>query len=180
MYQLPAMVGGFDTGATFYGSVDVLLGDDAYSKIHYANCTFNMIPIIVEGRNIGMAENAFAHAYLYGNGTEWIKGPRDLSWNEERPGGDLISTLIPFTETKFHEPMDIAGQFTKANCRSENMTREELKLRYSSAPFYTLYYGLRDVMMRKTMRQVEPRYGQSNLTLPQTVAFQGWCTFFLT
>merc|ERR1711977_146295 len=96
--------GGYDTGATFVGHSDFILGDDVVSKLHYGNFTFYSKAVVTNPRNVIIARNIFCQAYKGGNDCTWKKDSQD--------NGSLISIILPAGETRnLPNPLDITGQF---------------------------------------------------------------------
>jgi len=63
--------GGYDTGATFYGKSDFMLGDDAQSKVHIGNFTFYSKALVTNPRNVAIAQDIFADGYVGGNNVKF-------------------------------------------------------------------------------------------------------------
>jgi hypothetical protein len=174
MYQMPVMVGGFSTGATPYGNTDVQLGADTLSKILLANVTFYLTSVIINPVQVHVVEAAIANNYEYGNGSEIITNASSVVWGAKQPDGDIVFTLIPQTEKNFIEPMNLCGTHLAPNMTIKSMRKEESMIHYSSAPFYTMIFGLEKHVRRLIQIEKEPRYGSDNRDMAQLVAYTDW------
>lgn len=99
--------GGYDTGATFVGHSDFVLGDDVVSKLHYGNFTFYSKAVVTNPRNVIIARNIFCQSYQGGNDCTWMK----MDGSKGRVGS-LLSIIVPGGETlNLPNPLDITGNF---------------------------------------------------------------------
>lgn len=174
MYQVPVMVGGFSTGATPYGNTDVQLSADGTSKVLMANVTFYMTSLIINPLQINSMRAAIANDYLYGHGTEFVMDESQVKWTMDEPEGDFIATLIPQTETELIEPLCLYGSTLAPSLQIRSMRRKERMLHYSSAPYYSLVFGLADKASELIMVEKEPRFGTDMRQYPQLMAYIDW------
>ena len=65
------MKGGYETGGTFYGHSDFMLGNDAYTKVHLGNFTFYSKAIVTKWQNVQIAHDVFANGYISGNNVKF-------------------------------------------------------------------------------------------------------------
>jgi hypothetical protein len=77
-YSLIITKGGGETGATYFGHNNVTLGDDAVSKLHYANLTFYQKSIIHNPKNVYIAEDVYLTGYCGGNSMGIFEDKTDL------------------------------------------------------------------------------------------------------
>ena len=104
--------GGYDTGATFVGHSDFLLGDDVVSKIHYGNFTFYSKAVVTNPRNVIIARNIFCNGYVRGNDCKWLKNTDKYKPNTGEHEGSLISVILPRDECRnLQNPLDMTGAF---------------------------------------------------------------------
>lgn len=106
------MKGGYETGATFVGHSDFILGDDVVSKLHYGNFTFYSKALVTNPKNVIIAQNIFCQGYVRGNGTRFFKkapGDGRIGGGDDNPAiidgydpqygrheASLISVIIPY------------------------------------------------------------------------------------
>lgn len=116
-YSLVMTKGGSETGATYFGHNNVTLGDDAVSKLHYANLTFYQKSIIHNPKNVYIAEDVYLTGYTGGNGMQIFHGDTDVSYGAEMRDGpryqkSLFVMLMEEGETQqLRNPVDITGGF---------------------------------------------------------------------
>lgn len=143
-YDVPYMVGGYETGATFYGHSDFILGDDVVSKIHYGNFTFYSKAQVYESKNVLKARNVFSAAYVRGGGVEPYVSRTQFDHHSGRHAFDMLVKLLPYREmhgTDCINPKDITGAFDipDANPAFENDRVPHL----SSDPYYNTVWDLK-------------------------------------
>ena len=126
--------GGYDTGATFVGHSDFVLGDDVVSKLHYGNFTFYSKAVVTNPRNVIIARNIFCQGYVGGNDCKWLTA---TTYNaEDGHKGSLMSILLPAGETRdLPNPLDITGDFNGGGDGSA-------KAHYSQAASYRKTFNL--------------------------------------
>jgi hypothetical protein len=119
------MRGGHETGATFVGHSDFILGDDVISKLHYGNFTFYSKALVTNPKNVILARNIFCQGYVRGNGCRFFEhqaGTSEMKGYAPDTGdheADLISVIIPYGSGKeLPNPLNIMGfheyDYTKA------------------------------------------------------------------
>jgi hypothetical protein len=118
-YSLVITKGGGETGATYYGHNNVTLGDDAVSKLHYANLTFYQKSIIHNPKNVYIAEDVYFTGYLGGNSMDIFKSREDIeAGNTRRRAGQcryeksMFVMLMQENEcSQLRNPVSITGSF---------------------------------------------------------------------
>lgn len=111
---------GYETGATFVGHSDFLLGDDVISKLHYGNFTFYSKAVVTNPRNVIIARNIFCNSYVGGNDCGFIRvkkvGNKEKNYSPQTGdhGGSLIAVALPGgTCAQIQKnPIDMRGYFT--------------------------------------------------------------------
>ena len=118
------MKGGYDTGATFVGHSDFILGDDVVSKLHYGNFTFYSKSVVTNPKNLIIARNIFCQGYTRGSGVDMFerdyeaaRAGRTRVKGYDPDGGEhtasLISVLIPYgSGDRLPNPLDIEAHKT--------------------------------------------------------------------
>jgi hypothetical protein len=125
--------GGYETGATFVGHSDFLLGDDVVSKLHYGNFTFYSKAVVTNAKNVIIARNIYCQGYEGGNDCTFIKDKDDK--------GSLISVLIPKGQaSQLQNPIDITGYFNNGY----ETNKAEGKAHYQGSIKVADHLGLND------------------------------------
>ena len=135
---------GWETGATFVGHSDFILGDDVVSKLHYGNFTFYSKAVVTNPKNIIIAENIFSQGYIRGNGVEFFKVDPQCPTTKTPTGykpqsgeheADFISVLIPYgSGDKLPNPLDIEGhQLYDSSKTSSKLQKHEPGMAKASA-----------------------------------------------
>jgi hypothetical protein len=118
------MKAGTDTGATFVGHSDFLLGDDVVSKLHYGNFTFYSKSLVTNPKNVIITPNIFCQGYNGGNSTDFFKVVHPPLAGDDGGVGvgrvpayhpqqgkhdaDIISVVLPYgTAAKLNNPLNI-------------------------------------------------------------------------
>ena len=119
--------GGYDTGATFVGHSDFLLGDDVVSKLHYGNFTFYSKAVVTNPKNVIIARNIYCNGYKRGNNCKFAREEADL-----KKGASLISVIIPAKMgNKLPNPLDATGAFNSSY--EQNRGNKDTELHFPKA-----------------------------------------------
>jgi hypothetical protein len=154
MYSMVIMKGGSDTGATYYGHNSVTVGDDAVSKMHYANFTFYQKALVRQPKNIFIAEDVFAAGYVGGcnlkcfETSQQIKDSLTGDVRGARGRHSIIAALLG-TNEDVPNPMSITGRFTGAMAQGFGQKRkgeDSLEVHYSSCFAVNAVFGLQELL----------------------------------
>lgn len=175
MYSCIFMMGGYGTGATFYGGSNAELGDDVISQFHYANFTFYSKAMVFTPDNIFIAEDVFAAGYVRGCDVNFIRSRSDIDFQRGEHKRDIIATLVPYREgvdDKLPSPMDFTGvhHFT-----GYDASHDAVNPHYTSAPYYETIYNTneRAAQHAKITTGFRGRASRQN-----TTAFSGYWIYF--
>ena len=131
--------GGYETGATFVGHSDFLLGDDVVSKLHYGNFTFYSKAIVTNPKNVIIARNIFCQGYRSGNDCEFrTEGGK----GDPLKRGSLIAwPILRKSSEKLPNPLDATGSF---NNGYQTMAQQQAGPHFPGAEELANYFGLKD------------------------------------
>ncbi len=170
MYTMVYMLGGYETGATFYGGSNAETGDDVVSQFHYATFTFYAKAMVFTPDNIFLAEDVFVKGYVRGCHVKFIRAPSDLDPQHGNHDGDIIATLVPYREgigRKLPNPMDFTGVY---HFPGYDSSQDYANPHYTSAPYYELHYQLDS----RSKKQAEITTGfRGRASRQNTTAFHG-------
>lgn len=175
MYSCIFMLGGYETGATFYGGSNAELGDDVISQFHFANFTFYSKAMVFTPDNIFIAEDVFAAGYVRGCDVNFIRGPRDIDFKRGEHDRDIIATLVPYREgieKKLPSPMDFTGVH---HFPGYDSSHDEINPHYTSAPYYETIYNINHMARKHKMITTGFRGRASR---QNTTAFSGCWIYF--
>ena len=177
MYSVVVMRGGAETGATYYGHNSVTVGDDAVSKMHYANFTFYQKALVRQPKNVYVAEDVFAAGYIGGNNTKFFKGG-DIAAELQGAAHNRPSLLVALldNEESLPNPLSITGEWEGALRRADptEAPTGATVFHYSSCAQTVTNFKL------ATLLSMDPRVsGNNSYSSPvksiNTVCFKGAC-----
>ena len=181
-YSLIMTKGGSETGATYFGHNNVTLGDDAVSKLHYANLTFYQKSIIHNNKNVYIAEDVYLTGYSGGNSMAIFDDCHDVQYGTENRTGSryeksIFVMLMEEGETQqLRNPVDITGHFPS---HIDKFHADRQKFRhgqhYSTAAWFRAYFKFDEYVARDgnsaTSNSLDPF--MSDVQRQNTVCFQG-------
>jgi hypothetical protein len=144
MYSVIVMKGGADTGATYYGHNSVTVGDDAVSKMHYANFTFYQKALVRQPKNVFVAEDIFAAGYVGGCNTAlFTTAAQVLSPQSLKRPSIIVARLHQDEVNDLPNPLSITGSFTGAmQSQNEPAVTGEVYMHYRSSVAVCSYFDL--------------------------------------
>jgi hypothetical protein len=94
MYQIPFMRGGYETGATFHGDANFMVGDDPITKVHIGHATFTACALVYNSAQVQVGDAVYAYRYMGGKGSSIVKSAHLAHESREERGGDILIAMI--------------------------------------------------------------------------------------
>lgn len=157
-----------DTGYTFYGHADMMLSDNAATKMHYGHFTYYAKSQVLKSNKIIHGRNVVCRDYLGGNGHRaWdASNPDD---REDYQGGNLTNDIFFVPVLMNHQVdtnhMDITGVYHPDIAANEEVNRAT---HYDAAAIYRQYWGWRNNIVSLT----DKKYSNVHKARDNTICFQ--------
>jgi len=156
------------TGNTFYGHADMMLSDNAATKMHYGHFTYYSKSQVLQSRKIIHGRNCIVKDYIGGNGHKvWdASNPDDL---EDYNSGELTKDIFFVPVLMNHEVdtnhMDITGSYHADIGAGEEANKATF---YDSAAIYRTFWGWRNNITSLT----DNSYSAVRRARDNTIVFQ--------
>jgi hypothetical protein len=156
------------TGNTFYGHADMMLSDNAATKMHYGHLTYHSKTVVMNSQRILHLRHCITKNYLGGNGHNvWdATNPADV---EEYKNGDLTKDIhfvpVLMSHNVDANHIDATGRYHAsigANDDAQRMTH------YDAAPIYAEFWG----WSHEAINLLDASYSNVRVARENTIMFQ--------
>jgi hypothetical protein len=165
---------GGNTGKTFYGHANMLLSDNAATKMHYGHFTYYSKSMVMNSTRLIHGRNCYVRDYLGGNGHK-LWDASDPNDKEEYKTGNLVADIFMVPVFMNHQVdsnhMDITGCF-HADLGAGADANETTD--YPSAQIYSEYWGWRNNKFSLN----DNRFNQVRKPRDNTIVFQAHMGLF--
>ena len=147
---------GSDTGGTLFSHASSMISIDGITRRYNLNFVFYSKAIVWNPDNIYIMKHAKVNQYLYGSGTRFIRNLEDLLNAGHSGHGDLISLIVPVTESRYGSHIRTLGHMQN-DIRDRNMRIDPYPIGSSFSSAEYLHHWMTDPQSTDSYKDILDR-----------------------